>query len=630
MSRSSVPVRAPWWATFADVLSLALAAGALWILASGGYRGRIAGVVVSLKSPIRLLVVAVVVGAARHLAVPRPNLLTRLHCAAQRLIEWIRRRFRAMQEILHADGVRPRELLGVSALMIVLTIVMLYPFVRHLDRVSDLGDPLFSIWRVAWVAHQLPIHPLHLYDANIFFPEQYALAYSDGMPLTGIAAAPFIWLGVPAATVCNLFVLFSFVLCGLTMYLLVRSLVGSALPALVSAVAFAFYPFRFEHFLHMELLSAFWMPLALWALHRTLTEPARRWPMALLAGVALAAQYLSGMYFGVFLASFMFIVWAVLALAERRRAVTTMKPVLAGAVLAGVLVLPTLPPYMHVRSAIGDRARDEVQTLSARPADYLAVHHPAPRRVGCNERQVFPGFLIVLLAVVALWPPLSPVRVAYILGLVFVFDASLGPNGIIQPLLYDWLLPFRGLRAPVRYAMLVGLSLSVLAGFGAARLVGFVRSPRWKAILVVVMCGVILAEPRPALETKPLPAVPPVYDWFRSHPATAIVELPVWYPIADHYLFYSTFHWSRLVNGSSGSIPHLYRPLHEAMRAFPDESAIRVLRAYGVSYAVIHEEFYGSAGYRDMIQRIEASPALGLVYTANDGRFEARIYAVAR
>ena len=74
-----------------------------------------------------------------------------------------------------------------------------------------------------------------------------------------------------------MFVLASFVLCGLTMYLLVRSLVGSALPAAVSAIAFAFYPFRFEHFLHMELLSAFWMPLALWALHKTLTDPGRQW-----------------------------------------------------------------------------------------------------------------------------------------------------------------------------------------------------------------------------------------------------------------------------------------------------------------------------------------------------------------
>ena len=155
-----------------------------------------------------------------------------------------------------------------SGLMAAATVVMLYPFARHLDRVSDLFDPLFSVWRVSWVAHQLPRDPVHLYDANIFWPERYTLAYSDGMPLIGAAAAPFIWLGAPPGIVCNVFVLASFVLCGLTMYLLVRSLVGSAWPAAVSAVAFAFYPFRFEHFLHMELLSAFWMPLALWALHK--------------------------------------------------------------------------------------------------------------------------------------------------------------------------------------------------------------------------------------------------------------------------------------------------------------------------------------------------------------------------
>ena len=219
----------PWWVTLADVFSVAAAGLALAVSASGGYRGRVAGLLVSLTSPFLVLLVAAVVAAARHLAVPRPNVVARLREAVRRLLAASRQRPRdcAASES-GTGGSLWVELLAMSGLMVAATVVMLYPFARHLDRVSDLFDPLFSVWRVAWVAHQLPRDPVHLYDANIFWPERYTLAYSDGMPLTGVAAAPFIWLGAPPGIVCNVFVLASFVLCGLTMYLLVRSLVGSA------------------------------------------------------------------------------------------------------------------------------------------------------------------------------------------------------------------------------------------------------------------------------------------------------------------------------------------------------------------------------------------------------------------
>jgi hypothetical protein len=86
-----------------------------------------------------------------------------------------------------------------------------------------------------------------------------------------------------------------------------------------------------------------------------------------------------------------------------------------------------------------------------------------------------------------------------------------------------------------------------------------------------------------------------------------------------------------MVNGFSGSIPASYRPTHAAMnRFFPDDAAISLLRSIGVSYAVIHEEFYGTAAYREMLGRIERSPSLALINTASDGQFEARIYQILR
>ena len=58
-----------------------------------------------------------------------------------------------------------------------LTAVMTYPQVFHMmDGVHDDGDPLMVTWVLAWVAHQLPRAPAHLFDANIFYPERNTLA----------------------------------------------------------------------------------------------------------------------------------------------------------------------------------------------------------------------------------------------------------------------------------------------------------------------------------------------------------------------------------------------------------------------------------------------------------------------
>ena len=91
----------------------------------------------------------------------------------------------------------------------------------------------------------------------------------------------------------------------------------------------------------------------------------------------------------------------------------------------------------------------------------------------------------VLIALIGLWPPLSAARIAYALGFALAFDASLGYNGYVYPFLHTFAFPYRGLRVPARMAILVGLSLSILVGFGAARIATLSRR-RW---LVTVCCS---------------------------------------------------------------------------------------------------------------------------------------------
>jgi hypothetical protein len=130
-----------------------------------------------------------------------------------------------------------------------------------------------------------------LFDANIFHPHLRTLAYSDAMLLEALLAAPWLWADVNPVLVYNVLLLAGIVLSGLGMFVLARHLTGDVDAALVSAVVFTLVPYRIEHFMHLELQWTVWMPLALWAVHRTFDEGTRR--SGVLAGLFLWLQIIS-------------------------------------------------------------------------------------------------------------------------------------------------------------------------------------------------------------------------------------------------------------------------------------------------------------------------------------------------
>ena len=613
------------WARLADALTLALLALAGVAFVTGGVRARVFGVLISITAAWRLALCAIVVAGLRHAIFRDDSLWQR-----------VERRIGPLGDVSlgqPAARLSASELARVTALMAVLTLVMTYPQVVRMDAVRDLGDPLFSIWRLAWIAHQLVRDPLNLFDGNLYYPNRFTLAYSDSIVLPGVISAPFFWLGVPAVPLYNTWVLASFVLAGVSMYALVRSLTGQPAAALVSGVVFAFYPFRFQHYNHLELLLACWMPLALLAVHRLLARGRLR--DGLLLGGAVAAQLLSCMYFGMFFAAYLVPVAATLA-AGARRVRQVVGPLAAGALLAAVLVTPIVSPYLHVRQELGERSLSQVEHYSSRPRDYLvagatnAVWGNLLGRGAHGPEDSFPGVLVVVLALVALWPPLSVPRIGYALGLVFAFDMSLGSNGYVFPMLYRAFVPFRGLRAPGRMSMLVGLSLAVLGGYGVARLNTLLRRPVLRSILAAGLSVVVLLESRAVFPLEQVAPSHAVYQWFAGRPAGVLAELPAEPGLDAQYTYLSTVHWQSIVNGYSGVTLPSFEAFRRSMTTFPDDSSIRLLRSRGVDYVLLHEEYYGRPAYRGIVEELDRRAELKERARAVTGGYEARIYQVIR
>src|SRR5262245_10136422 len=66
----------------------------------------------------------------------------------------------------------------------------------------------------------------------------------------------------------NLLLLLSLAGSGLAMHAFIRSVTGSNAAAFVAGLAWACWPYRTAHLLHLQLQSLYFLPLALLALHR--------------------------------------------------------------------------------------------------------------------------------------------------------------------------------------------------------------------------------------------------------------------------------------------------------------------------------------------------------------------------
>jgi hypothetical protein len=624
----------PLWARATDAATIALVLFALYVALEGGFVVEPAGVRLSIRSEWRVLFWAAALAALRHFYVPRRP----LH---ERIAETVGAAARAAgpltddltllgrREPGRPQAQRPRrhvlflQILGVFLLYTALTAYMTYPQVLKLDHaVQDIGDPLLSTWRLAWIAHQLPRDPLHLFDGNFFYPARRTLAFSDSMIVPALTVAPLVWLGVHQLHAYNILLLSGFVFSGVGMFLLVRSLTRHVGAALIAGFVFAFLPYRFMHYAHLELQMAQWMPLCLWSFHRVAE---RGWLRdGLLTGLFLALQTLSSWYYGIFFATFLAVAGSVILIgAGRERMTRSIRPLAAGAVLAAVLVLPFARPYFEVRRSVGERPEREIQFYSAIPRDYLVAH---PRNVlfgpltshwGSQERELFMGIAVPLVALIGLWPPLSAARIAYGLGLAFAFDLSLGFNGISYPLLHTLVLPYRGLRVPARMAIVVGMCLAILAGYGVARLRSRFRSRAASVAVLAIVSLLFLAEYRTALKLEWLwPRPPEVYQTLGTQPTTVLAELPMMAPdiaLEPIFMYFSTFRWHKLVNGYSGFSPPSYAQLLALMRDFPDKASLDELRRRDVQYIIVHGSFFRLGIYQKLMARIRESPDLALV-----------------
>jgi len=581
---------------------------------------------------------------------------------------------------------------------VAIAIVWTWPLALGLARdvPGGFGDPLLNSWILAWDATHAG---RGWWNANIFYPQSLALAYSEHLAPQALAIAPVYALTKNPILCYNLTLLSTFVLSGLGMYLLARELTGRHEAALVAGLAFAFAPYRVGALPHVQVLSSQWMPFALFGFRRYFETGRVR---ALAGGTAAwTLQNLSSGYYLLFFSPVvaLYLAWEI---ATRRGIVTsrTMWSIAAACAAATLVMLPFALPYAELRGAgFGPRAVADVQRYAADVYAYFTadpkslVWGSLARAFVKQEGALFPGLTVTVLAGIAIargagarglqpsdrrepnrlalqaaffasvaalivllagWSvrlPFvkitsvartsfavaafgallliasrearswfrSPVAIFTIVTL-FAMLMSFGPEiqargrhvatSVAYTFFYEYVPGADGLRVPARFGMIVALGLATLAAFAIRG-----RRGAWIAGLLIVLESLAIPLPLNENDTTyarshlaPLPDRVSPDDFDALHrfvatlpPSTVLVELPLGEPAFDvRYMFYSTRHWKRLVNGYSGGAPEAYGRLDQLLqdvRSRP-EPAWQAMIATGATYAIVHEGFYsGDQGH---------------------------------
>ncbi|HEY2282887.1 MAG TPA: hypothetical protein VGH60_04975 [Solirubrobacteraceae bacterium] len=539
------------------------------------------------------------------------------------------------------------ELLWVILGGIALAVLTSWPLILHMpSRIApDLGDPVRTAWQVAWVGHAMLHDPLHLFDANAFYPHPLSLAFSDS--LLGYGPAAFFGHGTVAALVrYNLLFLWAWSLCFVGAYLLARELGLGRLGGAAAGIAFAYAPYRVTEAGHLHVISSGGIPLALFLLLRGYRRSSRglvlagwlvsAWQVSL--GFTLGLQYC---YLLAVLALLALVLWwmgrlrpgaawrgdegedgfasapAASASPRGARGPLIQRKLLAVtcigiAALGGVAVYQARP-YLKVAAEYptAKRTLKEVENYSSGPAALVSassenrvwgsVTEPAREHVHSKNEDVFwPGGLILVLALIGLAGVGGSVytrrlRLGLASGIVVcsVLAMGLGLTGAGYPyrLLFDYAPGWDGVRVPGRVFTLATLFYALLAGAGVQWLLvragawGGRHTVRWVAtILGVALLIGLLGEGAGHLAHPVVPQPQPAEVGLRG----PLLDLPSDGAADRVWQYYSTDGFYEIpIGNSTFDIPQV-DDLRGGMSGFPDRASIEKLRYYGIHTVVLH------------------------------------------
>jgi hypothetical protein len=430
----------------------------------------------------------------------------------------------------------------------VLTFPLITRFSSHFF--ADTRDGLQNVWNIWWVnksvreLHQLPWHT-HL----LHYPYGISLLPHTLNPFNGFMAIPLLRI-MSLEQAHNVMVIFSFIVGGLTAFLLAYHFTAAYWPSVVGGFIFTFSNFHFAHAQgHLQLVSLEWIPLFL-LLWCSLLDKPRVWT-GLAVSAALFLVLLCDYYYYFFcvLAGGLVLLWRVSldgAAALRRAHCLPLAAFAAGCLVSSGPLVGALLWLAHHDRLVGAHEANVYSLDLLAPFIYGGHWRFSQWTQGywsklsgnIHESSVHIGLTVLVVAAYACWVKNALARPTgvglwmLIGGFFAVF--SLGPAlhiwGVeVVPgrLPYAWLErifpPLRMSGVPVRMIVMTQLSAALLCAWGLDHIL---RAKRPGRLVAAIGLGLLLFEYLPAPIPTTRPETPAYVEFVRGLPTRGgIVDL---------------------------------------------------------------------------------------------------------
>jgi len=421
---------------------------------------------------------------------------------------------------------------AIAGYFLLLAVLITFPLISHLSGhlpYDKAHDQLYILSLLEFQTTALLFHPNEFFSGNIFYGSGDALYSSD--LLLGLLAifGPLKLLIGDSMVAFNLTYILAFAFNAIAMYWLGWTTTKSRSAALVAGTVYGFGALQINYAFHLQLIAAWWTPLALVFVCRfAYNLRVREFSVAVLA---VWLQFATSVHLGLIaaMASLLFmipVVYRQIVLAHNWR---------VGFYLFAVTVVMTIPFIPLVVGYLqyadmwqGGRTLQEVQFWSVEMRDYLS---PTDRLrwhtsladifpMAYFERSVFLGFVPLIIGAFGFLVGIkSKIRVSgfsfraisgvagglLLAGVLF----SLGTHwksadGLITDtklpyfVLFEHVPVFRAIRVVARFSLMCHLAIAILVAVGVAMIprnfrIGFMGT----SIVGVVLAGVTVLEVLP-------------------------------------------------------------------------------------------------------------------------------------
>lgn len=516
------------------------------------------------------------------------------------------------------------------------TAYITHPLLFNLSSLTfESGDVHLITWILNWDIHALLSNPLHIFQANIYYPYANTLAFSDAFITSAIIGILPVILTKEPLVAFNINYLFTLTSLGFCTFLLVRYMSSSIYAGIISGTLVAYSTYTLTKYMHLQVISIQWIPISLLFFFLYIKKIKFRYLVlsAFFFVVQIANSFLPGYFlllcFTIFLFSYFLFDKKVFALFSNKKVF-----VLVGVVVfcSGLLALP----YYKVSKEFG-YVRDIRDTIHfANRPEYFFYSSDQTRLYkfllntfysadkGPYFHHGYIGFPLLALSLFSFlyWvfhnkDSFYPNTSSFWAIAITAYTLSLGPalqwrgsvikDPFLIPLpyavLYYAIPGFKGFRNSARWEMLWVFALAVLCGL----IIGHIMKKadtRYKIVITFLICFSVLLEfnfPFAYKRIQTKKEFPAVYAEIAKLPkSTAIVELPIYnwdmHPFSvteNKRLYYSTAHFKKTMNGGSGFSPPVWqKTVKHIVTEFPDKATINYLKKLKITHILIHTDEY--------------------------------------